>query len=769
MVSITRGDVRDFGLGFFLAADVCLAAPTATFSVSGLTTGVLPGWGLIHTLPRQMGPGRALDFLWSGRVLGAEEAYRLGLVDRLLGGATFDDEVDAFLERLRRLPQPAVRLVKLGVQQAAHPGHDRHARLRVGIAAAVLGVAGDRRGPAGLAGGARPPAGRADRERGGLDVGRTLIEKIIARHGGHDVRPGAIVDVTIDVRAARDFGGANVVKNLRRAGLTVADPERTLFTFDCNPGGSDQGYAANQQLCRTYARETGVLLRDIDKGIGTHIAIEDGLVGPGATFVSTDSHANIMGAVGAFGQGMGDQDIAAAWAHGKVWFKVPPTRRIVLAGRPGPAATAKDIALAMARQLGAAGLLGCAAEVTGDIVAGLSLADRVTIASMATEMGGITLLFAPNEAVLDFCRAAAGREWEPLAADPDADYLETLTVDVDGLEPLVARPGHPDDAVPVAEAAGRPVDSVFIGSCTNGRLEDLRAAARVLRGRRIAPGVVLKVVPATRRVWEQALAEGLVDTFMRSGALVGNAGCAGCAAGQIGQNGPGEVTVSSGNRNFAGKQGKGEVWLASPETCAASALAGVIARADAVPALAPRVRPAPAAHAAAAVAAAPAAADRPTVVRGRVWLVDVDNVDTDMIYHNRHLAVTDPAEMGRHAFGNLPGWEDFPARVQPGDIVVAGANFGCGSSRQQAVDCFAALGVSVLIARSFGAIYERNAINAGLPILTADLRASGLADGTPVTVDLATGAVAWDGGETRAEPFSPVQMDIYRRGGLLAG
>lgn len=599
-------------------------------------------------------------------------------------------------------------------------------------------------------------------------MGLTLIEKIIADHAGGPVKPGQIADVEIDVRAARDFGGANVVKNLEAAGLSVADPSKTVFTFDCNPGGSDQGYAANQQLCRTYARETGVALRDIDKGIGTHIAIEDGLVGPGSTFVSTDSHANIMGAVGAFGQGMGDQDIAAAWAHGKVWFKVPPTKKIILKGQPGPHATAKDITLKMAAELGAAGLLGCAAEVYGDCVDQLGVADRVTIASMATEMGGIIILFTPNQAVLDYCQQAGGRAWTPIAADQDAEYVETIEIDLDGLEPMVARPGHPDDAVSVADVAGQRVDSVFIGSCTNGRLEDLRAAAAVLKGKTIAPGVVLKVVPSTRKVWEAALAEGIVGDLMEAGALVGNAGCAGCAAGQIGQNGPGEVTVSSGNRNFAGKQGKGEVYLASPATCAATALAGVIAPAHAIPEPVKPHEPTRDADAAAATKASDSAASaKPTTVTGRVWLVDVDNIDTDMIFHNRHLAITDIDEMGPHTFGNLPGWEDFPQKAQAGDIVVTGGNFGCGSSRQQAVDCYKALGVSLLVARSYGAIYERNAINAGMPVMIADLLDAGLENGQQITVDMNTGKIVWDGGEVQGEPFSQVQLEIYQRGGLL--
>jgi 3-isopropylmalate dehydratase small subunit len=617
-------------------------------------------------------------------------------------------------------------------------------------------------------------------------VGQTIVEKILARHSAQEVRPGAIVDVAIDVRAARDFGGANVVRNLQRARLGVADPRRTFFTFDCNPGGSDQGYAANQQFCRLFAREHRIQLRDITEGIGTHLVIDEGLVTPGSTFVSTDSHANIVGAVGAFGQGMGDQDVAAVWAHGKVWFKVPPTVRIVMRGRPGPAATAKDLVLQMLRLLGTSGLLGAAAEMTGDAVVELDLAARITVASMATEMGGIIALFSPNESVLTASEQAAGHPIEPVLPDPDADYAATIDIDVEGLEPLLARPGRPDDVVPVASEAGRRIDSVFVGSCTNGRIEDLRAVADVLRGRRVAPGVVLKIVPATRSAAVQALAEGLTDVFMQAGALVGNPGCAGCAAGQIGQNGPGEVTISSGNRNYPGKQGKGEIYLASPVTCAASAVAGAIARADDLPqrtaALAAAMTPArsheraepvplsPATPAVTASAVGTRAAEvlRPTRFTGRAWIIDRDGIDTDMIYHNAHLAVTDPAEMGRHAFGNLPGWEDFPRRVALGDIVFVGANFGCGSSRQQAVDCFLSLGVAAIVAESFGAIYERNAINAGLPVATAAWRGAGLADGQEVTVDLTSGRIVWEGGQLRGEPVSDVQLAIYQRGGLLA-
>ncbi|MEN8152300.1 MAG: aconitase family protein, partial [Planctomycetota bacterium] len=395
-----------------------------------------------------------------------------------------------------------------------------------------------------------------------------------------------------------------------------------------------------------------------------------------------------------------------------------------------------------------------------EAVDALDLSGRVTMASMATEMGGIIALFTPNEEVLSQFEGGV----EAIVADADAHYEQEFVVDVDGAGPMLSRPGHPEDVVPVADLLGTRIDSAFIGSCTNGRYADLEAAAQILKGRTVAPGVVLKVVPSTDDVWKRCLEKGLIDVFKKAGALIGNAGCAGCAAGQIGQNGPGEVTISTGNRNFAGKQGKGEVYLASPALVAASAVAGVIAVPEDIPAPTPRPAPEP------TTTAAPASdADAgPTTVRGRVWVIDRENIDTDMIFHNRYLAITEVAEMGQYAFDNLEGREDFATKVRPGDIVITGGNFGCGSSRQQAVDCFASLGVSLLVAKSFGAIYERNAINSGFPILAADLTRAGLSDGDEIEVDLETGRVTLPGGETlEVAPFSDVQLEIYRRGGLL--
>ena len=602
-------------------------------------------------------------------------------------------------------------------------------------------------------------------------MGMTITEKIIASHSKYDsVEPGDIIDITIDARAARDFGGANVVKNLNDFGLRVEDPEKTLFTFDCNPTGSDQKYAVNQHICRQYARSNSIKVYDIDAGIGTHLLIEEGYVWPGATAVTTDSHANILGAIGAFGQGMGDMDIAAAWNSGRVWFKVPASVKLTLKGSMPEGVTAKDVILNLLHIYGANSLLGYSIELYGEAVDNMTLDERITIASMATEMGAIIILFPPTEEIVSYCRARARSVFEPVYADADATYEIAADIDVSTFVQMVSRPGEPHDTVGVKELPVTRIDSAFIGSCTNGRIEDLRVTAEILRGRKVAPGVVLKIVPSTDAIWKQCLDEGLIEVFKTSGALVSNAGCAGCAAGQVGQNGKGEVTVSTGNRNFPGKQGQGSVFLASPAVVASSALAGYITTPDAIPANPPAL---PFSSGQAATHAAKpqvAVTDRPTIIKGRVWVIERDNIDTDMIFHNRYLAITDIREMGQYAFDNLEGYRDFAKRAQPGDIIIAGKNFGSGSSRQQAVDCFVSLGIQAVMARSFGAIYERNAINAAFPVMTfSSFDKIDLQDGDVITVNLLTGDVVNErnGLITVINPFYDAQYEIYIKGGLL--
>jgi len=407
-----------------------------------------------------------------------------------------------------------------------------------------------------------------------------MIEKIIASHSEDEVKPGAVVWMNLDIRSARDFGGANVVKHLQREypEAPVGDIEKTAFTFDCNAPAVTIPYANNQHICRTFAREQGVPLFDVDSGIGTHVLLENGYVSPGMTAVGTDSHFNIFGAIGAFGQGMGDVDIAFGFKFGKTWFEVPSSMKVIIKGFYDYPTTSKDLALYILGKLGARRALGRSVEFYGEQIEKLDLAQRLTLCSLATEMSAVCALIPPSHEILEFCKTRAKNPGNvrKIEADPDAQYCETLEIDVSGLPPMMAAPPNPQNVKPVSELAGRKVDSVFMGSCTNGRYEDFSLAAEFLAGRKIAPHVMAKAVPATRTVFGQMLENRIVQQFHEAGVIVSHAGCAGCASGQIGMTGKGEVQVSTSNRNFPGKQGSGDTYIASPLSAMAAAIAGKI-------------------------------------------------------------------------------------------------------------------------------------------------------------------------------------------------
>lgn len=631
-------------------------------------------------------------------------------------------------------------------------------------------------------------------------MGATIIEKILSAHSGKEVKPGDVVWIEVDKRTARDFGGANVVKNLRNhyEAPYVDDLAKTFFTFDCNVPAKDTGYAENQQVCRIFARETGVRVFDVGAGIGSHVAIERGLALPGEIFVGTDSHLNIMGAVGCFGQGMGDRDIAYIWAQGRNWFEVPASMRVVLEGSIEYPVTAKDVALTVINHLGSSGALGKVIEFSGDGTERLSLSGRITIASMATEMGAVAAIFPLNKAVSRYIERRAGSKIEePVVPDDDASYEETITIDLSAVEPMAACPFSPSNVKSVREVEGTRIDTATLASCTNGRFEDMVHAASVLKGKRIKEGVSLKVVPATNEVYQRMVQEGILEIFMRAGAVITNPGCGGCASGQIGMVGKGEIQLSTSNRNFAGKQGKGETYLVSPVTAALSVVEGVISN--------PLDRPVPligfvpdeeyegepelsviswkeessAKSEGKTVVSknySPGGGSKPNVIKGRARLITtpdgslMDDIDTDMIFHNKYLSITEIEKMGFHTFETLEGYGDFASTVREGDIIVAGGNFGCGSSRQQAVDCFISLGVSMVITESTGAIYKRNIINSGFPFLEVPgIKTSGIEEGEEIEVDFLEGKIKLSGGEV-IHAISPpsVQIDIYGAGGLFA-
>lgn len=410
-------------------------------------------------------------------------------------------------------------------------------------------------------------------------MGKTIIEKIIQSHSPDEAAAGKIVWMDLDIRSARDFGGPNVAKNYEReyGDAAPADPGKTFFTFDLCVPACTLKYADNQQACRDFAAKHGIRVFDVDMGIGSHVLIEEGLALPNGTVVGTDSHLNILGAVGCFGQGMGDVDIAFAFKTGKTWFEVPGSLKVVLKGNVKPPTSAKDLTLYVLKKLGTDEAALRSVEFYGEAAKELTLAGRITLCSMVTEMAGI-IGFVPES------EASLVREAEPflkpgrfpLQADPDAVYANKVEIDVTGLPPQVAVPYLPNNVQEVSELKGIKINSGFIGSCTNGRLEDFLEAARILKAARVKPDVMLKIVPATRRVYAQLLERGIIEDLFRGGAIILNPGCGGCAEGHAGLTGKGEIQISTGNRNFAGKQGKGKTYLASPAVVAASCVAGEI-------------------------------------------------------------------------------------------------------------------------------------------------------------------------------------------------
>ena len=408
---------------------------------------------------------------------------------------------------------------------------------------------------------------------------QTIIEKIFENHSRDEVEPGNVLWLDIDYRAARDFGGANVVQHLESncRDRRIKDREKTFFTFDTCAPAKTIAYANNQHKCRLFARQEEIKVFDVDAGIGSHVAIEEGLIFPGVTAVSTDSHMNIVGAIGAFGQGMGDVDIAFIFKSGKTWFEVPQTIRINLEGVISYPTTIKDVTLKIVGTISSKGALGKSMEYYGHIVDNLKLCERLTLASMATEMAAIISFIPPSDELVKQLQIRTRTPFEPVYADPKALYADEITINIDGLKPQIALPPSPDNVKNVEDALGVRIDSVFIGSCTNGRYCDMKIVADYLDGKTVAQGVMLRIVPATKQVYQKLLESGDLAKLFHAGAIVSNPGCGGCAHGQIGMTGKGEVQLSTSNRNFPGKQGAGDTYLVSPLIAAASAVKGEIA------------------------------------------------------------------------------------------------------------------------------------------------------------------------------------------------
>ncbi|MBN2620263.1 3-isopropylmalate dehydratase large subunit [candidate division WOR-3 bacterium] len=408
---------------------------------------------------------------------------------------------------------------------------------------------------------------------------QTIIEKIFSRAAGENTRAGDYVWANLDLVAMRDFGGPNVIGEYETAfnNSPVFDPQKIAITFDLHVPARNEMVAVNQKILRDFSVRQKVHLFDVNTGVGQHILLEHGMVKPWDVIIGTDSHMNLLGAIGAAGFGMGTTDVAGAMYKGTLYFRVPETIRIAIKGTLPARVSAKDVILEVLRVMKTDGALNRAIEFTGTAVEKLTLAQRITIASMVTEMSGDIGFIVPSQEIIDFVAKRRGCAIEPIAPDLDATYVRTVEFTIDVLEPMIACPHSPDNVTKVKDVAGTRVDQVFIGSCTNGRIEDLTAAAEILKGRTVHKATRCIVVPATMEVARAAVETGLYEIFLKAGAVVTNPGCALCTTGHPGILAPGETMVSTSNRNFIGKLGKGaSVYLASPETAAATAVTGSI-------------------------------------------------------------------------------------------------------------------------------------------------------------------------------------------------
>lgn len=411
-------------------------------------------------------------------------------------------------------------------------------------------------------------------------MGYTFAEKVLAHKAGlKSVVPGQIVTVRPDKLLTHDNTSA-ISKQFRKIGVDkVADPNISVIVLDHVTPAANETYAISHKTTREFVAEQGIsAFYDLGEGICHQVLPEKGHAWPGAVIVGSDSHTPTHGAFGALAAGIGRTEAAAVMATGKIWLRVPESIRIVVNGRLPEHVSAKDLILRIIGDLRADGADYCSVEFSGETIREMSVAGRMVLTNMAAEMGAKNAVVEPDEVTRAWLKGRVANGYHEFHADPDANYQQVIEYDVSDLPPQIAKPHTVDNVVPVTDVIGTPINQALVGTCTNGRLEDLMVAADFLRGKRIAPNVRLLVLPASREVLLDAIEQGIVSDLIAAGATLLNPGCGPCLGAHEGCMAPEEVTLSTANRNFKGRMGSKEafIYLGSPATVAASALTGVI-------------------------------------------------------------------------------------------------------------------------------------------------------------------------------------------------
>jgi 3-isopropylmalate/(R)-2-methylmalate dehydratase large subunit len=410
-------------------------------------------------------------------------------------------------------------------------------------------------------------------------VGKTLAEKILSQKSGSDARSGDIVIARIDLVFAQDTTGPLTVRQFQACGFDrLANPEKTILFLDHAAPSPNRAMSNDHMLLHQFARETGCFIYDVGEGI-CHQIVAESLAKPGDVIVGADSHTVTAGALGAFATGMGSSDVAIAFGLGKTWFRVPESIRIVASGKLSKGVGAKDLILHLIGNIGADGATYKALEFSGNGLANMSMSDRFTIANMAVEAGAKAGLFPADSTTKNYLRSQGrGNHYQSLSADGDASYERTIKIALAAIEPTVAKPHNVDNIALARELKGTKIQQVFIGTCTNGRLEDIAIVASLLKGKRRHSETRLIVAPASPQVLLAAIRAGYIQTLVEAGAIILPPGCGACLGLHQGVLGDGESCLSTANRNFKGRMGNPEafIYLGSPATAAATALTGEI-------------------------------------------------------------------------------------------------------------------------------------------------------------------------------------------------
>jgi 3-isopropylmalate/(R)-2-methylmalate dehydratase large subunit len=583
---------------------------------------------------------------------------------------------------------------------------------------------------------------------------KTFVEKILGAPEGTIVfrKPDIVLthDSTIGVKKTFETMG----------GERVFNPDQLLVVLDHNTPPTTAKFANDYRVIRDFVKAQGVKnFYDVGKGICHQIMA--GHARPGMIIVGSDSHTCTAGAFNTLAVGVDRTEAAGLYKRGETWLRVPKSMKIDLKGKLRPGVYAKDLSLWIIGKIGADGANYMSIEFHGEGVKTLSVSERMTLANLASEMGAKNAVF-PADDVLAKCLGEAMRPG--LWADPGARYEIELAIDLEDLFPVVAAPHGVANVKAVAEVEGTKIDEALIGTCTNGRLDDLRIAARILDGKKIADGVQLLVIPASREIYLQAIEEGIVTRLMRAGANILSASCGPCLGTGQGIPADGHTVISTANRNFLGRMGnpKASIYLASPATVAMSALSGVITD--------PREeRRAEVYETSIAAGATPLIPKGENRRLGSVWnYADTDNLNTDQMTAGSvvyNLQSTDAPAIVPHLFKGFDG--SFAENVERGDIIIAGDNFGCGSSREHPAVGLAYAGVAAVIVKSVNRIFYRAAINQGLLLIVHRQAVEAYRPGDPVEVDFRAGRIRIGNREFAFDPPPEALAGIIERKGLV--